>query len=180
MVDEHDRPTGTMAKLAAHRPPGTRHRALSAFVFDDEGRVILQRRAAAKYHFAGLWSNSCCTHPAPGEPVVVAAERRIHQELGLRCRVAEVGLFTYRAVDEGSGLVEHEVDHVLIGRCTGDPDPDPAEVDGIRRLDLASLRHELRREPLRFTPWLADALAVLASAPLPAWTSAPPDEVPTP
>lgn len=180
VVDEHDRPIGTMTKLAAHQAPGTRHRALSAFVFDPDGRVILQRRSSEKYHFAGLWSNSCCTHPAPDEPIVEAAQRRIHEELGIRCTVAEVGVFTYRAVDDASGLVEHEVDHVLIGRSADAPSPDPAEVDGIRRLDLTSLDRELRLAPDRFTPWLADALAVLASTTLPDWTSARPNEVPNP
>lgn len=161
LVDEDDRAVGAASKQAAHRPPGQLHRALSAFVFDDGDRVLLQRRAEAKYHFGGLWSNSCCTHPRPGEPVLDAGHRRLFEELGLRCELEQVGSFRYRAVDEGSGLVEHEVDHVLVGRCTGAPTPDPREVAEVRYATLAELRTDLVEAPDRYTPWLADALALV-------------------
>lgn len=174
LVDEDDRATGVSEKVAAHRAPGLRHRALSAFVFDGTGRLLLQRRAAGKYHFAGLWSNSCCTHPGPDEAVVAAGERRVREELGLRCQLVDVGTFTYRALDETSGLVEHEVDHVLVGRCTQPPVPDPAEVGDVVRLSLPDLRAALRRAPHRFTPWLPAALATLEQADLTPWTRPPP------
>lgn len=172
LVDASDRATGVAEKLTAHQGEGLRHRALSAFLLDEEDRILLQRRARAKYHFAGLWSNSCCTHPRPDESVTAAGERRVLQELGLHCRLREVGVFTYRAVDRSSGLVEHEVDHVLVGRASGPPIPDPQEVDEIMVLGADELDRELQRSPERFTPWLAEALAVLRATEPPAGASA--------
>lgn len=162
LVDRNDREVGTSTKLAAHQPPGQLHRALSAFVLHDDG-VLLQRRAASKYHFPGLWSNSCCTHPRPGEDTVAAGERRLHEELGLRCRLTHVGSFTYRAVDPVSGLVEHELDHVLVGRSSADPDPNPDEADETMVMDLDELDASLERHPERYTPWLTEALRVLTT-----------------
>lgn len=161
LVDAADRATGVAEKLTAHQGAGLRHRALSAFLLEADDRILLQRRARAKYHFAGLWSNSCCTHPRPDESVTAAGESRVLQELGLRCRLREVGVFTYRARDLSTGLVEHEVDHVLVGRAYGPPTPDPEEVDEIMVMGADELDAELQRSPERFTPWLAEALAIL-------------------
>src|SRR5687767_11187246 len=83
LVDEHDRPLGTAEKLAAHQRGGTLHRAFSVFLFNDAGRMLLQQRAAGKYHFGGLWTNACCSHPRPGEAVEDAARRRVREELGV-------------------------------------------------------------------------------------------------
>lgn len=161
LVDERDRAIGASEKMAAHQPPGQLHRAISAFVLDDGGRLWLQRRADTKHAFAGAWSNSCCTHPEPGESVEAAAERRAVEELGLRCRFEAVGVFTYRATDPDSGLVEHEVDHVLVGRSNDEPVPNPDEVAEVDLVDLDDLHEQMRDQPDRFTPWLAPALAVL-------------------
>lgn len=161
LVDPDDRAVGTAGKVDAHQPPGLLHRALSAFVFDASGRLLLQRRAAGKYHFAGLWSNSCCTHPRPGEDVVAAGERRVLEELGIRCDLEAVGSFAYQALDERSGLVEREVDHVLVGTSADEPLPDPIEVAEVRFATLEALRAELRSSPERYTPWLEGALDVL-------------------
>lgn len=181
LVDRNDQAIGTSTKLAAHQPPGQLHRALSAFVLHDDG-VLLQRRAAGKYHFPGLWSNSCCTHPRPGEDTVAAGERRLGEELGLRCRLTHVGSFTYRAVDPVSGLVEHEVDHVLVGHSSADPEPNPEEADDTMVMDLDELGASLERFPERYTPWLAEALEVLATGRSAPGTPAPivPGEVPAP
>jgi isopentenyl-diphosphate delta-isomerase len=130
-------------------------------VLDDQGRLLLQRRADTKHAFAGAWSNSCCTHPEPGESVEAAAERRALEELGLRCRFESVGVFTYRATDPDSGLVEHEVDHVLVGRSSEVPSPNPEEVAAVEVIDLDDLREQMRAHPDRFTPWLAPALSVM-------------------
>jgi isopentenyl-diphosphate delta-isomerase len=161
LVDAADRPIGEAEKLAAHQPPGQLHRAISAFVLDDEDRLLLQRRADVKHAFAGAWSNSCCTHPEPGESVEAAAERRAAEELGLRLRFESVGVFTYRATDPASGLVEHEVDHVLVGRSSATPEPNPDEVAAVMVVTLAELQEQLEEQPERFTPWLAPALEVL-------------------
>ncbi|HEU4564038.1 MAG TPA: isopentenyl-diphosphate Delta-isomerase [Gemmatimonadaceae bacterium] len=159
LVDGEDSPLGTAGKLRAHRER-LLHRAFSLFVFDARGQLLLQRRAAGKYHSAGLWSNACCGHPRPGESVEAAAARRLHEEMGLRCEVERVSAFTYIAALDG-GLWEHEYDHVLVGRTDAEPRPDPREVGAWRRLPLDDLRREMRAAPERFTAWLAPALEEL-------------------
>src|SRR5687768_6652445 len=127
LVDGLDREIGSEEKLRAHRT-GVLHRAFSVFVFDAHDRVLLQRRADGKYHSGGLWSNTCCGHPRPGESIESAALRRLRAEMGiLECKVRRVSSFLYRTA-VGNGLVEHEVDHVVIGEWNGEPAPDPTEV----------------------------------------------------
>ena len=159
LVDADDRETGAAPKLAVHRA-GLLHRAFSVFLTDGKGRLLLQRRARAKYHSAGLWTNTCCGHPRPGESTADAAVRRLHEEMRVTCPVVHVGAFTYRAA-LGDGLLEHEIDHVFVGRFEGDPDPDPAEADEWRWVPLEDLRRELAEHPHRFTAWFAGALAVV-------------------
>ncbi|UDY34933.1 isopentenyl-diphosphate Delta-isomerase [Dermatobacter hominis] len=159
-IDEHG-VLGSMEKLAAHEPPGVRHLAFSVFLLDEAGRVLLQRRSARKHHFRSRWSNSCCSHPRPGEPLSDAATRRVHEELGVVTDVRPVGSFSYFAADPDSGLVESELDHVFVGRYDGPIDPDEDEVDAVAWVDLADLGRCVVDEPERFTPWLPMALAVL-------------------
>ena len=121
LIDPKDREIGQMEKLAAHRE-GRLHRAFSVFVFNAKGELLLQQRAATKYHSASLWTNTCCGHPRPGETLVAAGERRLKEEMGLSIPLRTTFHFTYRAELE-HGLVEHEMDHVLIG--TSDLDPHP-------------------------------------------------------
>jgi isopentenyl-diphosphate Delta-isomerase len=150
-----------MDKLDAHRAPGTLHRAFSVFLFDPCGRLLLQRRSAEKYHFRGRWSNTCCSHPRPGESAPAAGRRRLGEELALDVPLVDAGAFVYQAADPHSGLVEREYDHVLVGWVDPDatePAPDPAEVEDIRWVGAGALRAALERQPLRFTPWLPLAL----------------------
>jgi isopentenyl-diphosphate delta-isomerase len=154
---------GAMDKLAAHRG-GRRHLAFSVVLRADDGAILLQRRARAKYHFAGRWSNACCSHPRPGESVAAAATRRVREELGVVPGPLTVrGAFWYRADDPASGLVEHEYDVVLSGRAAALTvyAPDPAEVDDLRFEHPAELRAALDRQPRQFTPWLARVLDVV-------------------
>jgi isopentenyl-diphosphate delta-isomerase len=163
LVGVDGEPVGECSVIEAHTPPGRLHRAFSVVLFDAAGRTLLQRRAAAKSRFGGLWSNSCCSHPAPGEPPTGAAVRRIAEELRLDVgTLTEAGRFTYEAADLVGGCVEHEYDHVLVGELAsgGDPDPDPAEVDDWRWVDVASLRSEMANRPADFTPWFAQVLAI--------------------
>jgi isopentenyl-diphosphate Delta-isomerase len=159
LVDREDRPLGTMEKQRAHRE-GALHRAVSVFVFDDQDRLLLQRRAADKYHSAGEWTNTCCSHPRPGEAPADAALRRLREEMGFECPLHPAFVFTYRA-EVGGGLVEHELDHVFVGRWSGDPHPDPSEADDWRWAALDDAAREVEADPSRFTPWfrllLADA-----------------------
>ncbi len=168
LVTADGEPLGSCEKLAAHQPPGRLHRAFSAFLFDPAGRVLLQRRAASKYHFGGRWTNACCGHPAPGADVVSQAERRTFAELGVRVTLTEAGNFLYRAVDDASGLVEHELDTVLVGRLSSGSVlvPDPAEVAETRYLTLEDLAVEVAHDPESFTPWFTEALS-LAVRPAP-------------
>jgi isopentenyl-diphosphate Delta-isomerase len=159
LVDSDDRPVGLADKMAAHRT-GLLHRAFSLIVQRDDGQVLLQRRAVEKYHSGGLWTNTCCSHPRPGESVVEAARRRLFEEMGMASRPQSVGRFTYRAALDDD-LVEHEIDHVLVAPWDGhDPRPDPAEVADWRWLSVARLRYELRQRPRWFTVWLAPALDI--------------------
>lgn len=155
LVDAADKPIGIAGKLEAHER-GELHRAFSVFAVNSAGEILLQRRAAAKYHGGGLWSNSCCGHPRPGEATGAAAQRRLLEELGIECALEPVFAFTYRAVMAG-GLTEHEIDHVFLGVLDEDPDPDPAEVGAWRWVTPEAIRAELRTHPDAFTPWFEPA-----------------------
>lgn len=162
LVDEHDREIGTASKLQAHRA-GELHRAVSVFLFDTEGRLLLQQRAQGKYHSAGRWANTCCSHPRPGESAVNAARRRLLEEMGVDCALEPVGVFTYRA-DVGDGLVEHEVDHLFTACFSGEPTPNADEVERFRWAHPGDIEQEIREDPTRFAPWLAPALFALTAA----------------
>ncbi|MFT3690495.1 isopentenyl-diphosphate Delta-isomerase [Paenirhodobacter sp.] len=143
-----------MDKLEVHRR-GLRHPAVSVFVLDD-GKVLIQRRAAGKYHSAGLWANTVCTHPHWNEPPDRAARRRLREELGITgVYPAFVRRVEYRA-DVGHGLTEHErVDVYLAFAHPGmTVTPDPAEVSETRWVGLYDLVAEVHRHPGRFAPWL--------------------------
>jgi len=152
LVDENDRAIGNEEKLRAHME-GKLHRAFSVFVFDSAGRLLLQRRAKGKYHSAGLWSNTACGHPRPGEATKSAASRRLKEEMNFICELRQAFMFLYKA-ELDNQLVEHECDHVFIGRYEGDPSPNPLEVDGWRWIDTEELRNELQRSPEEYTYWL--------------------------
>jgi isopentenyl-diphosphate Delta-isomerase len=151
LVDRDDVQIGVVEKRAAH-VSGALHRAFSVFVMDNAGRILLQRRAADKYHSGGLWSNTCCSHPRPGESTATAARRRLLEEMGMLCPLELAFSFIYRA-DVGGGLIEHEYDHVFLGRFNDDPLPDPSEVSDWRWVEPAALVRAVRQHPLRFTPW---------------------------
>lgn len=162
LVDERDREVGLAPKLDAHER-ALLHRAFSVFVLNGRGELLLQRRADGKYHSGGLWTNTACGHPRPGEPVAAAARRRLREEMGFECALMSAGAFVYRA-EVGGGLVEHELDHVFHGRHDAAPHPDPAEVsEWLWILPLAALG-EARAHPERFTPWFVQALERLIDA----------------
>jgi isopentenyl-diphosphate delta-isomerase len=156
VVDERDRELGAAEKLEAHRA-GALHRAFSVFVFDRDGRLLLQKRAAGKYHSAGLWSNTACGHPRPGEATPAAARRRLREEMGFDCELRGAFEFVYRAEVSG-GLVEHEYDHVFFGRFDGEPAPEASEVEDWRWVSWDELRRDLRSRPDAYSYWLRVAL----------------------
>ncbi|MBK8500531.1 MAG: isopentenyl-diphosphate Delta-isomerase [Flavobacteriales bacterium] len=152
LVDERDEVLGTMDKLKAHKE-GALHRAFSVFLFDHDGRLLLQRRAETKYHSGGLWTNSCCSHPRMGEDLLAAAERRVAEELGIITPLQHRFSFIYRASFE-NGLHEHELDHVFFGHWSGSVRPDPEEVIDWRYATMEEIDADLREHPQRFTIWL--------------------------
>lgn len=159
LVDENDNPIGTAEKLHAHRE-GLCHRAFSVFVFCD-GLLLLQQRAAEKYHSPGLWTNTCCSHPRPGEDIVSAGQRRLKEEMGLEVALSVVGRFHYIA-KFNNGLVENEVDYVLIGTISEQViTPNSTEVAAYRWIGVDELHKELAEKPGDFTPWLKSALEVI-------------------
>lgn len=152
LVDAVDAVVGVAPKLDAHRD-GRLHRAVSVVLFDDRGRLLLQRRALGKYHSGGLWSNTCCGHPRPGESVTDAARRRLGDELGIEAgELTRVSDFVYYA-ELDDGLVEHELDHVVIGDWNGSITPDPTEVAATRWIGWDVLVAELSASPARYTQW---------------------------
>lgn len=151
LVNERDEAVGVEEKLTAHLN-GALHRAFSVFIFNSAGRLLLQKRASTKYHSKGLWSNTCCGHPRPGEPIEAAARRRLFEEMGFDCEVKKIFDFIYRASLE-DGLSEHEYDHVLTGLFDGDPTPNGDEVDDWKWVDLTALRLDMRARPGEYTYW---------------------------
>ncbi len=159
LVNADDISIGTLSKLDAHRT-GQLHRAFSVFIRDRDGQILLQRRASEKYHSGGLWTNACCGHPRPGESTQVAAERRLDEEMGIRCALTEVSAFTYCA-ELDNGLIEHELDHVFVGTFSGKPRPSPEEVSEWRWISMEPLRDWVARDQQAFTAWFTYALDAL-------------------
>ena len=151
LVDGDDHEIGTAAKLDGHQR-GLLHRALSVVVRDGAGRMLLQKRQQGKYHSGGLWTNTCCSHPRPGEPVAVAAVRRLSEEMGFTCALRPLLTVTYRA-DVGGGLIEHELVHVFGGLFEGAVRPDPREADGFAWVEPQALLDDIAAAPARYSVW---------------------------
>ena len=162
LVDSQDRAVGVGDKMDVHRR-GLLHRAFSAFVFDSAGRLLLHQRSFGKYHCGGLWTNTCCSHPGPDEPVAAAGERRLAEEMGFSCALTPLFGFEYRAELDG-GLVEHEYDHVLVGASDDTPAPDPEEVAAYEWVALDEVERRIHAHPERFTPWFKIALPRVVAA----------------
>jgi len=152
LVNEQDQVIGTMPKMEAHIE-GKLHRAFSVFVFNNEGELLLQQRAADKYHSGSKWSNTCCSHPRPGEDTLAAAHRRLFEEMGLKCELNEAFGFIYK-VEMDEGLTEHEYDHVYVGVSDMLPVPDPAEVAAYCYQNMNELEEKLISEPDQYSEWL--------------------------
>ncbi len=151
LVDERDNELGVMEKMEAHQQ-GLLHRAISIFIFNEHHELLLQQRAAHKYHSAGLWTNSCCSHPRPNETPDDAANRRLTEEMGMTCTLHHSFNFTYRAV-LNNNLIEHEYDYVFVGTTTTLPVINLDEVSAYRYISLHDLTLEIERKPEHFTEW---------------------------
>jgi isopentenyl-diphosphate delta-isomerase len=152
LVDEQDNAKGTMDKLEAHQK-AILHRAVSVFIINSKGEWILQQRAMGKYHSAGLWSNTCCTHPAPHETIEEAAGKRLMEEMGMTCIPLHKAFhFIYRA-ELDNGLTEHELDHIFYGFCDTEPRINPDEVMAWKAVAPHQLERELLNNPENYTVW---------------------------
>lgn len=151
LVDANDKETGVMEKIKAHEE-GLLHRAFSVLLFNEKNEMLLQRRALHKYHSGGLWTNTCCSHPRPGEAVKTAAERRLREEMGITCTLVKLFDFLYKASFE-NGLTEHEIDHVFVGRFSGIPVLNTAEAIDWKYILPDALNNAIADDPESYTPW---------------------------
>ncbi|MFF0724302.1 isopentenyl-diphosphate Delta-isomerase [Streptomyces sp. NPDC004134] len=157
LVDENGITIGTAEKMSAHQAPGRLHRAFSVFLFDTAGRMLIQQRALGKYHSPGVWSNTCCGHPFPGESPLAAAARRTFEELGVSpALLAEAGTVTYHHPDPASGLVEHEYNHLFAGLLRAEPRPAADEVGAVAFVTPDELAKRHAENP--FSAWFMTVL----------------------
>jgi isopentenyl-diphosphate delta-isomerase len=159
LVNEQDDQVGVMEKMAAHQQ-ALLHRAFSVFIFNKDGQMLLQKRADSKYHSPGLWTNACCSHPAPGETTDAAAKRRLQEELGFITDLKKAFHFTYKAAFD-NGLTEYEFDHVYTGVYDGPILPDPQEASEVLFLTMDEIEHDLKAIPEQYTVWFAIAFPML-------------------
>ena len=153
LVDAADNETGHLSKAECHDGEGVLHRAFSIFLFDGNGRLLLQQRAESKRLWPGFWSNSCCSHPRRGEMMATATKRRLHDELNVDADLEYVYKFSYQAAFGDAGS-EHELCHVYVGIVNGPVRPNDSEIKAVRFVSLDELRQELDSDSGRFTPWL--------------------------
>lgn len=151
LVNEKDEPVGSMEKMEAHRK-AVLHRAFSVFIFNSKGEMLLQQRAVNKYHSGGLWTNACCSHPAPGEKVSDAARRRLKEEMGFTTSLEKIFEFVYQSKFD-NGLTEHEYDHVFTGTYDGQIVPNPNEAKDFCYKRLDDIQLSLTSHPEKYTAW---------------------------
>jgi len=156
LVNEVDQVIGVGEKIHTH-VIGALHRAFSVFIFNSAGQLLLQKRSSAKYHSRGLWSNTCCGHPRPGESIAEASRRRLIEEMGIDCAVRKVFEFIYYTKLD-NGLYEHEYDHVLVGNFDKSPTPNQDEVDDWKWADLPVIRLDMHAHPEHYTYWFRISL----------------------
>ena len=151
LVDEQDNQLGLMPKMEAHQK-AVLHRAFSVFVFNNQGELMLQQRAAEKYHSPLLWTNACCSHQRDGETSLEAGKRRLQEEMGFVCDLEEIFSFVYKAPFE-NGLTEHELDHVMIGTYNGEPKINKEEVASFKWMPLEEVKLDIEQNPELYTAW---------------------------
>ena len=152
LVDQNNNEIGTEDKLDAHKK-GLLHRAFSIFIFNDNYQILLQKRSDVKYHSAGLWSNTCCSHPYNDKPLVEYANTRLIQEMGIQSNLKEFFSFIYRA-EFSNGLIEFEYDHVFFGKYNSDPMLNIDEASSFKWINFKQLQLEIEENPTKFTFWL--------------------------
>lgn len=151
LVDREDNELGLMEKQQAHIA-GLLHRAFSVFIFNSKGELMLQQRAASKYHSPTLWTNTCCSHPRENETYKDAANRRLMEEMGFESELSFKFHFIYKA-NLDNGLTEHELDHVFVGTFDGEPKLNSDEVMAYRWVEMDDLKKDMKKNPQNYTAW---------------------------
>ncbi len=151
LVNQNDQQIGLMPKLEAHQK-AVLHRAFSVFILNDKNELMLQQRAAHKYHSPLLWTNTCCSHQREGESNLEAGNRRLYEEMGFTTELKELFSFIYKASFD-NGLTEHELDHVMIGYYNAEPIINPEEVERWKWMDIDSVRKDMQAHPEVYTAW---------------------------
>jgi isopentenyl-diphosphate delta-isomerase len=151
LINEANEVIGQMEKMEAHQK-GLLHRAFSVFLFNEKGEWLLQKRANTKYHSSGLWTNSCCGHPRPGEDIVSAAQRRLNEELGIQASLQVQFEFQYQTNFDNL-LTENEWDYVLLGKTEASPLSNPDEVDDWKWISPEAVQEQIQLNPEQFTYW---------------------------
>lgn len=159
LVNENDEAIGIKDKVSVHEL-GLLHRAFSLFIFNTDGKLLLQQRAEFKYHSPGLWTNTCCSHPRPEELTINACKRRLNEEMGMACDPEFSFSFLYRH-EFSNGLIEHEFDHVFIGISDEIPKINPDEVKSWKYISLRDLENDILIHPDLYTPWMRICLPLL-------------------
>ena len=156
LVDEHDNVIGTSEKMKAHKS-GQLHRAISVFIFNSKGELLLQQRAADKYHSSNLWTNTCCSHPRPDEDSLDVANRRLKEEMGLEAELKWLMSFKYRITFD-NGLTEHELDHVFVGQTDQLPTINLSEASDYKYINTDELKLDIQQNPDRYTYWFKELI----------------------
>lgn len=151
LVNEKDEQIGLMPKMEAHEK-ALLHRAFSVFVFNDKNQLMLQQRAADKYHSPLLWANTCCSHQRDGESNIEAGKRRLQEEMGFVCELEEKTSFIYKAPFD-NGLTEHELDHIMVGSYSKDPIINREEVESFKWMTLEEVKDDIALNPEIYTAW---------------------------
>ena len=151
LVNEKDEQIGLMSKLEAHEK-AVLHRAFSVFILNKKGELMLQQRAAHKYHSPLLWTNTCCSHQRDSESNIEAGKRRLFEEMGFVCELKEVLSFIYKATFD-NGLTEHELDHVMVGEYEESPIINKVEVNDFKWMTLEAVRSDMEKQPEIYTEW---------------------------
>jgi isopentenyl-diphosphate delta-isomerase len=157
LVDHRDNDIGCEEKDACHRIPAKLHRAFSIFIINEQGHMLIQKRAAMKKTWPAFWSNACCSHPRKGENLPEAALRRLQEELGFTCPLQHIFTFRYKA-DYSTEFGESEIDHVFVGQFDGAVRPNKDEIQDWRFISVRELSHDVRNNPEKYTPWFRKAL----------------------
>ncbi len=158
LVDDNDNQIGVEEKIAAHQNGGKRHRAFSILIFNDKNELMLQQRALSKYHCGGLWTNTCCSHPRPGEETEAAAHRRLQEEMGFDCELREKFSFNYTAPLDHD-LTENEHDHVFVGNYNLEPKINKEEAESWKWISMIELNKDVLENPDKYTFWFKVILA---------------------